>query len=339
MKAAILPAFGQPLSIEEIPRPTVGADEVLIAVEACGVCHSDLHIIDGDTAAFRTAAKQRLVPGHEVVGKVVERGASVTHLRIGERVGVPWIHWACGECDPCREGHENLCRRSVVTGLGVDGGYAELMRAKAAFAVPVPAALSAAQAAPLFCAGITVYRALKNAGVSAGQRVGVFGVGGLGHLAVQMARAWGAEVVGFDLGDEKLAFARELGAAHAIDVRADDAIKQAKALGGLHVAVVTSAAKPAYDMALRCLRPTGTLAVVGLPPEPLTFPALALVGSEARIVAAAIGTRDDVRAVLALAAEGKVACRIEEVPLAGVNEVLDRMRRGAIRGRIVLRCC
>jgi propanol-preferring alcohol dehydrogenase len=339
MKAAILPAFGQPLSLEEVPRPAPAPDEVLIAVEACGVCHSDLHIIDGDMPGFRAAAKPRLVPGHEVVGKVVERGASVTHLNIGDRVGVPWIHWACGECEPCREGNENLCRRSVVTGLAVDGGYAELMRAKAAFALPVPDALSAAQAAPLFCAGVTVYRALKNAGAGRGQRVGVFGVGGLGHLAVQIAKAWGAEVVGFDLGDEKLAFARELGAAHAIDVRGADAVKQAKALGGLHVAVVTSAAKAAYDMALRCLRPTGTLAVVGLPPEPLTFPALALVSPEARIVAAAVGTRDDVRAVLGLAAEGKLACRIEEVPLADVNEVLDRMRRGAIRGRIVLRCC
>jgi propanol-preferring alcohol dehydrogenase len=145
--------------------------------------------------------------------------------------------------------------------------------------------------------------------------------------------------VAFDLGDDKLALARELGAAHAIDVRSADAVKQAKALGSLHVAVVTSAAKAAYDMALKCLRPTGTLAVVGLPPEALTFPALALVSPEARIVAAAVGTRDDVRAVLALAAEGKVACRIEEVPLADVNAVLERMRRGAIRGRVVLRCC
>src|SRR4051812_600043 len=152
MKAAILPAFGQPLSIEDVPRPVPEADEVLIAVEACGVCHSDLHIADGDMPGFRAAAKPRLILGHEVVGRVVERGAAVTALAIGDRVGVPWIHAACGECEPCREGNENLCRRAVVTGMMVDGGYAELMRAKAAFALPVPASLTAAQAAPLFCA-------------------------------------------------------------------------------------------------------------------------------------------------------------------------------------------
>jgi len=339
MKAAILLAFGQPLSLEDVPRPVPEADEVLIAVEACGVCHSDLHIADGDMPGFRAAAKPRLILGHEVVGRVVERGAAVTGLAIGDRVGVPWIHAACGECEPCREGNENLCRRAVVTGMMVDGGYAELMRAKAAFAVPVPASLGAAEAAPLFCAGVTVYRALKNASVGRGQRVGIFGVGGLGHLAVQIAAAQGAEVFGFDLGDDKLALARELGAVHAIDVRGTDAVKQVKALGGLHVAVVTSAAKAAYDMALKCLRPTGTLAVVGLPAEPLTFPALALVGPEIRVVAAAVGTRDDVRAVLDLAASGKVACKVEEVPLADVNAVFDRMRRGDIRGRMVLRCC
>ena len=339
MRAAILPDFGQPLRLEELPRPEPGADEVVIEVEACGVCHSDLHIVDGDSAQFRAVTKAHLVPGHEVVGRVVAKGAAVSGLEVGQRVGVPWLWSACGTCEQCREGNENLCRKGVVTGLAVDGGYAELMRAKAAFAIPVPPELEAAEAAPLFCAGVTVYRAIRNAGVVAGQRVGVFGVGGLGHLGVQIARARGAEVAAFDLGDDKLALARELGAAHAFDVRGADVAKQVRALGGLHVAVVTSAARAAYDLALKCLRPTGTLAVVGLPPEPLSFPALALVGSEARIVAAAVGTRADLREVLDLAARGQLRCRVEEAPLADVNAVLDRMRRGEIRGRVVLRCC
>ena len=339
MKAAILADFGQPLRLEDVERPVPEADEVLLQVETCGVCHSDLHIVDGDLAGFRAATKPRVVPGHEVIGKVVAKGAAVEHLAVGDRVGVAWLHSACGVCEQCREGNENLCRKGVVTGLMVDGGYAEFMRAKASHALPVPDAISSAQAAPLFCAGVTVYRALKNAGAAAGQRVAVFGIGGLGHLAVQIAKAWGAEVVAFDVSEEKLVLARELGASTAINVADPDAIKTARKLGGMHVAVVTSAAKAAYDMALKCLRPTGTLAVVGLPPEPLSFHALALVGPELKIVSAAVGTRDDIRAVLELAAAGKLQCRVEEAALADVNEVFARMRRGDIRGRIVLRCC
>ncbi|MFL6665075.1 MAG: alcohol dehydrogenase catalytic domain-containing protein [Rhizobacter sp.] len=339
MRAAILPAFGEPLRIEDVDAPTPAADEVLLEVEVCGVCHSDLHIIDGDTPGFRAAAKPRLVPGHEVVGRVIAKGDAAQHLAIGDRVGVAWLHSACGVCELCREGNENLCRKGVVTGLMVDGGYAQAMRAKASHALPIPDGLSSLQAAPLFCAGVTVYRALKNAGAGPGQRVGIFGVGGLGHLAVQIAKAWGAEVIAFDLGEDKLALARELGASEAIDVTRPDVVKAARQRGGLHIAVVTSAAKAAYDVALKCLRPTGTLAVVGLPPEPLSFPALALVGGELRIVSAAVGTRDDIRAVLALAAAGQLTCRVEEAPLAEVNAVLTRMRRGAIRGRMVLRCC
>jgi propanol-preferring alcohol dehydrogenase len=339
MKAAILADFGQPLSIEDVPTPEPDADEVLIQVEACGVCHSDLHIQHGDTPAFKAITKPRLVLGHEVVGRVVKKGAAVTSLQLGERVGVPWQHWTCGQCDPCREGHENLCRKTVITGLMVDGGYAQFMRAKATHALPVPEGLSPEQAAPLFCAGLTVWRAAKNAQVRAGQRVGVFGVGGLGHLAVQVVKAQGAVPIGFDLAADKLQLARELGAVEAYDVTAPDLTKAVRAAGGLHVAIVTSAAKAAYDTALRCLRPGGTLAVVGLPPEPLSFLPLALVGSEIRIVAASVGTRDDMREVLALAAAGQLHCEVDSVPLADVNDVLERMTRGSIRGRMVLRCC
>jgi propanol-preferring alcohol dehydrogenase len=339
MKAAILPDFGQPLRLEEVPRPEPEADEVLLQVEVCGVCHSDLHIAEGDLAGFRAATKARVVPGHEVVGRVVVKGAAVEHLALGDRVGVAWLHQSCGVCEQCREGNENLCRKQVVTGMMVDGGYAEFMRAKASHALPIPDALSSAEAAPLFCAGVTVYRALKNAGVGPGQRVAVFGVGGLGHLAVQMAKAFGAEVLALDVADDKLALARELGAAHTFNVTGAEVHKAVRKLGGAHVAVVTSAAKAAYDLALKCLRPAGTLAVVGLPPEPLAFQALALVAGEYRIVSASVGTRDDVRATLDLAVAGQLRCRVEEAPLADVNAVFARMRQGAISGRMVLRCC
>ena len=337
MQAAVMQDFGQPLALREMPRPVPGADEVLIQVQACGVCHSDLHIIDGDTPGFKAGTKAQLIPGHEVVGTVVERGTAVTHLAIGQRVGVAWMHDSCGQCEQCREGLENLCRKiRTVTGMTVDGGYAEYMRAKASHALPVPDALSSIEAAPLFCAGVTSYRALYNAGLRAGQRVAVVGVGGLGHLALQIALAAGAEVIALDVAEDKLDAARALGASHAFDARSRETPRAVAALGGAHIAVVTSAARAAYELGFRCLRPAGTLSVVGLPPEPLGFGALQIVSGEYRIVGSAVGTRDDVRATLALAASGKLRCHCHARPLAEVNAVLDEMRAGKIAGRAVL---
>jgi propanol-preferring alcohol dehydrogenase len=187
MKAAILHDFKKPLSIEEVERPHPEADEVLIQVEACGACHSDLHVADGDWTQLAGIVKRPLILGHEIAGRVVERGAAVQDLKIGDRVGVPWIYWTCGECEFCREGNENLCSRQKITGVTVDGGYAEFVKAPATHALKIPDGLSALEAAPLFCAGLTVYRALKGAGIVPGQRLAVFGIGGLGHLAV---RSW-----------------------------------------------------------------------------------------------------------------------------------------------------
>ena len=337
MKAAVLTGFGAPLELAELPVPTPADDEVLIQLEACGVCHSDLTIIDGELPAFRAAAKPRLVPGHEAVGRVVARGSAVSGLEVGQRVGVAWLYQSCGVCEPCLEGNENLCRRGVVTGLMVDGGYAEFMRAKASHAIPVPDALGPEEAAPLFCAGVTVYRALRNAGAAPGQRVAVFGIGGLGHLAVQIAKAMGAEVIGLDVAPEKLALATELGAARVLVASDAEALKALAKAGGVHVAIVTSSSNAAFDAAMTVLRPTGTLAVVGLPAKPLSFAALALVGREIRVIGSAVGTRDDLRAVLAMAAEGKLKCRTESQPLDQINQVLDRMRAGSIYGRVVLR--
>ncbi|HKP11794.1 MAG TPA: alcohol dehydrogenase AdhP [Blastocatellia bacterium] len=334
MKAAVIHETKQPLAIETVERPTIAADEVLVKVEACGVCHSDLHLAEGDWQQLRRVIKKPLVPGHEVVGSVVERGGEVTTLEIGDRVGVAWVYWTCGECDMCREGKENLCRNQLITGAMVDGGYAEFIKAKASHALRVPEALASADAAPLFCAGVTVYRAVKRAEVEPGQRLAVFGVGGLGHLAVQIARHFGAQVIAVDVSEEKLNLARSFGAEVTVNAATEDAVKTLRKLGGLHAAVVTSSAKAAYDAAFSAVRPGGRLVVVGMPAEPLTFPAIMM--REITITSAATGTREDQREVLQLAAEGAVRCLIETRRLEEINEIFDEMRGGKIAGRVVL---
>ena len=335
MQAAILHDFKKPLSIEEVARPRAEADEVLIQVEACGACHSDLHVADGDWPQLAGIVKRPLILGHEIAGRIVETGAAVQDLKIGDRVGVPWIYWTCGECEFCREGNENLCSRQKITGVTVDGGYAEFVKAPATHTLKIPDGLSAVEAAPLFCAGLTVYRALKGAGIAAGQRLAIFGIGGLGHLAVQVGRAFGAEVTAIDISEEKLNLARSFGATNAL-VATSDAVKQLRRKGGVHVALVTSAAKAAYDMAFSCLRPTGTLLVVGLPAENICFPPILMASGEVRIRASAVGTRQDLREVLGMAATGKLRCQVVARPLVQANEVLDELRKGQVSGRIVL---
>jgi propanol-preferring alcohol dehydrogenase len=333
MKAAVIHEYKQPLRIEETETPAPGPDEVLIKVDACGVCHSDLHIAEGDWTHLLRIIKRPLIPGHEAVGRIVEKGEAVDNLEIGDRVGVAWTHWTCGKCELCKEGHENLCSSQTITGATVDGGYAEFVKAKASHALKVPDSLSSEEAAPLFCAGVTVYHAIKKSGIKPGQRIAVFGVGGLGHLAVQIAKCFGAQVIAIDIADDKLEFARRLGADITMNA-AEDVVKQIRKMGGAHVAVVTSAARAAYDMAFYAVRSSGTLMVVGMPAEDLSFPAIMM--REIRIMSSATGTREDLREVLELAAAGRVKCQVEKRPLAQVNEVFDEMRRAKITGRVVL---
>ena len=336
MKAAILRDFKKPLLIEDVERPRPEANEVLIQVEACGACHSDVHVADGDWTQLAGIVKKPLILGHEIAGHVVEKGEAVDDLRIGDCVGVPWIHWSCGDCEFCREGNENLCSRQKITGVTVDGGYAEFVKAPATHALKIPDGISAIEAAPLFCAGLTVYRALKRANIVNGQRLAVFGVGGLGHLAVQFGRALGADVIAIDISEEKLELARSLGAADTLNAVTPDVVKQLRRRGGAHVSLVTSAAKAAYDTAFSGLRPTGTLLVVGLPAESICFPPILMAAREVRIQASTVGTRQDLREVLSMAAVGKVRCQVAARPLAQVNEVLDQLRKGQVSGRIVL---
>jgi propanol-preferring alcohol dehydrogenase len=337
MKAAILHAFKTPLSIEEVPRPQIAADEVLIQVEVCGVCHSDLHVADGDWTQFAGIVKKPLILGHEIVGRVIERGAAVETIQIGDRVGVPWLQFTCGQCEFCREGNENLCTRQRITGVMVDGGYAEFAKAPASHAAKIPDALSSEQAAPLLCAGVTVHRALKQAKLRSGQRLAVFGVGGLGHIAVQIGRAAGAEVTAIDISEEKLALAKSLGAARTLNAATAEVVKEIRRAGGMHVAIVTSAAKSAYDMAFYCVRPTGTLLAVGLPAKEISFPPIMMAAGEIQIKASAVGTREDLREVLEMGAAGTVHCQVATRPLADVQQVLEQLARGEISGRVVLR--
>jgi alcohol dehydrogenase, propanol-preferring len=333
MKAAVLREFKKPLSLEDVLRPVLDADDVLMQVEACGVCHSDLHVADGDWPQFKGITKKPLILGHEIAGRVVEKGERVTDFQIGDRAGVPWIYWTCGACDFCREGNENLCAKQKITGVTVDGGFAEFVKVPASHAVRIPDGLSAIEAAPLFCAGVTVYRALRQARMVAGQRLAIFGIGGLGHFAVQLGRELGAEVTAVDVSEEKVQLAKSLGAANGLNAASANVVKELRSKGGAHVALVTSAAKAAYDMAFGCLRPTGTLLVVGLPSENLSFPAVLMAAGEVRIQGSAVGTRQDLREVLALAAAGMLRCHVTPHPLSNINEMLDQLRRGEVSGR------
>jgi len=218
----------------------------------------------------------------------------------------------------------------------VDGGYAEFVKAPASHTVKIPDGLSPLEAAPLFCAGVTVFPALRQARISPGQRLAVFGVGGLGHLAVQMGREFGAEVTGIDIAEEKLALAKSLGASNALNAATMDVVSELRGTGGVHVALVTSAAKDAYDLAFYSLRPTGILLVVGLPAENICFPPILMAAGEVRIQASAVGTRQDLGEVLAMAAAGKVRCQVAPRPLAQANDVLEELRRGQVPGRAVL---
>ncbi len=312
---------------------------MLIKVAACGVCHSDLHLATGEWDMLKPITKLPLVLGHEVAGVIEAVGEGVAEFNIGDRVGVPWLHWSCGECEFCLAGRETLCSKQQVTGCTVDGGFAEFVKAKASHTAKLPDNLSFEEAAPLLCAGLTVHSAMKKAEVRAGQRVAVFGVGGLGHLAIQLAKAKGAEVIAIDVADDKLELARECGADITINAASGQAHKDIKKAtgGGAHVVIVTSGSRAAYETALRSIRKAGTLAIVGMAPEPVPLSTVAMVSGEFRIVGSAVGSREELREVLRLAAEGKIKCKIETRPFAEVDSVLNEMKDGRLVGRVVLK--
>lgn len=336
MRAALLREFAGPIAMEEVETPAPGAGEVLVKVQACGVCHSDLHLAMGDWDMLRPITKLPLIGGHEIAGVVASLGEGVNGFEIGDRVGVPWLHWTCGECEYCRAGRETLCGKQKITGCTVDGGFAEYVKAPASHVAKLPSSLSAEEAAPLLCAGLTVYKALKNSGIAKGERVAVFGVGGLGHLAVQIAHAMGAQVCAVDIADEKLELARSLGAEWTVNAATEQVPKRVRSIGGAHVALVTSASAAAYETALRVLKKGGTLAVVGMPNEPFKVSAVAMVSGETRIVASAVGTRQDLKEMFELVERFPIRCHVETRALDALPEVFEEMKRGAVLGRVVL---
>jgi propanol-preferring alcohol dehydrogenase len=336
MKAAILHDFAQPLTIEDVPTPTPDAGELLIKIAASGVCHSDLHIASGEWDMLKRAAKFPLILGHEITGTVAAIGAGVEGFALGDRVGVPWLHQTCGACEYCRSGRETLCGKQVITGVMVDGGYAEYAKAQASHTIKLPDALNFAEAAPLLCAGVTVYRAIKEAGLHPGETVAVFGVGGLGHLAVQVGKQLGFTVGAVDVTEDKLQLATDCGADWTVNAATTQAYKEIKAKGGAHVALVTSGSKAAYETALRSLRKAGTLMVVGMTPEPIPLNIQAMLAGEYTIKASTVGTRQDLQEVLALAAAGGIHCHHKTVTLPEINEVFAEMQSGNLVGRVVL---
>ena len=332
MKAAVLHKAGAELAMEDVPVPKIGAGEILIKVKACGVCHTDLHLMAGEWRL----PKLPVILGHEVVGEVVEAGHGVGNFQPGDRAGVPWIHSTCGACEYCTSNREPLCPAIVVTGFMVDGGYAEYVKAAASHAVAVPQELAWQDAAPILCAGLTPYRALKISGAAVGETVAVWGVGGLGHYAVQIAKAMGARVVAVDVAKAKLELASRLGADSTVDasqVKPDEALRD---LGGAHVVLCLAPAREAILQGFNALRRGGTLVLVGLPPGDFTLPILGSVAKGIRILTSGVGTRQDLREVLALAARGKIKTVAEACRLEDLNDIFDAMRQGKVSGRRVV---
>jgi propanol-preferring alcohol dehydrogenase len=334
MKAAVVRAFGKPLSIERVPIPRPGPGEVLVRIHASGVCHTDVHAADGDWPVKPTPP---FIPGHEGAGVVAELGAGVSDLVVGARVGVPWLHDACGRCEPCLSGWETLCARQHNTGYSVDGGFAQYAIARADFAAPIPEGLSFADAAPILCAGVTTYKGLKETGARPGQWVAISGIGGLGHVAVQYARAMGLHVAAIDVGDDKLELARKHGAELTVNAAKENpATVIQKAIGGAHASLVTAVSTKAFATALGALRSGGTCVLVGLPPGDFPTPIFDVVLKRLAIRGSIVGTRLDLGEAMAFAAEGKVRATITRQPLEDVNTIFTRLREGKLDGRVVL---
>ncbi|MEH6721331.1 MAG: alcohol dehydrogenase AdhP [Aurantimonas endophytica] len=336
MKAAVAKGFGAPLVIEDVPVPVPGAGEVLVKIEATGVCHTDIHAIDGD---WPVKPIMPLIPGHEGVGYVAALGAGVTDLKEGDAVGIPWLHDACGRCEYCQTGWETLCEAQHNSGYGVHGTYAEYALGSAAYVGHLPPNPDFAALAPILCAGVTTYKGLKETEAKPGEWVVISGIGGLGHVAVQYAKAMGLHVAAIDVADDKLALARELGADVTVNAATEDGVAKIMSAtgGGAHGVLVTAVSPAAFSQAIACTRRRGTVALVGLPPGEFPTPIFDVVLKRITVRGSIVGTRRDLAEALSFAAEGKVRTKVTVKPLAAVNEALDQLRHGQVDGRIVLR--
>jgi len=331
MRAALFETSGEPLTLAEVPTPEVGADDVLVEVKAAGVCYTDLRLIGG---ASRGDAGP-ITPGHEPVGVIAEVGANVTAFTPGDRVAVHAL-FSCGECDYCRRGEEEACVRGFtrLAGFGLDGGYAEYLRAPAAHVVPLPDAISFEDAAPFCCAGLTVYAALRNAGIEAGQRVAVIGIGGLGHLAISIAVALGAEVYAVTGSADKIELALERGAVWAGDAEA--AAAELKARGGAQIVLNTANALDPVGTLMPGVAKQGAIVLTAADGDALPVPLGMFIGLQLRVIGSFFGSTSDLRDVLELADLHDIRPQIEAYPLDAVNEVHTRLRANEVRFRAVL---
>jgi len=334
MKAAVVRAFGQPLVIDEVPVPRPGPGEVLVQIAACGVCHTDLHAAEGD---WPVKPQPPFIPGHEGVGNVVAVGAGVSHVKEGDRVGIPWLHSACGYCEHCLGGWETLCERQQNTGYSVNGSFAQYALANAGYVGHLPKSIGFVEIAPVLCAGVTVYKGLKMTDTQPGDWVVISGIGGLGHMAVQYAKAMGLNVAAVDVDDDKLELARRLGATVVVNARTTDpAAFLKKEIGGAHGALVTAVSPKAFEQALGMMRRRGTVSLVGLPPGSFPLDIFGMVLNGITVRGSIVGTRLDLQESLEFAAQGKVAATVAAEKLENINDIFARMHKGEIEGRIVL---
>lgn len=334
MRAAVVRELGKPLVIEEVAVPEPGAGEIQVKIQAAGVCHTDLHAAEGDWPVKPTPP---FIPGHEGVGFVSAVGAGVRHVKEGDRVGVPWLYSACGHCEHCLGGWETLCHEQRNTGYSVNGGFADYVIADPDYVGRLPDNLGFVEAAPVLCAGVTVYKGLKVTDTKPGDWVVVSGIGGLGHMAVQYARAMGLNVAAVDVADDKLALAERLGAAVTVNATTTDpAAFLKREIGGAHAALVTAVSPKAFEQAMGMLRRGGTLSLVGLPPGSFPLPIFDTVLNGLTVRGSIVGSRLDLQEALAFAGAGKVAATVATARLEEINAVFDRMRAGTIDGRIVL---
>ncbi|KGE78461.1 alcohol dehydrogenase AdhP [Halomonas salina] len=334
MQAAVVRAFGEPLSLEEVEVPRPGRGEILVKVAASGVCHTDLHAAHGD---WPVKPEPPFIPGHEGVGHVAAVGEGVTHLREGDRVGVPWLYSACGHCEHCLGGWETLCESQQNTGYSVNGGFADYTLADAGYVGRLPDNVDFLEIAPVLCAGVTVYKGLKMTDTRPGQWVVISGIGGLGHMAVQYARAMGLNVAAVDIDDDKLALARRLGASVTVNaLTTDPAAYLKREIGGAHGVLVTAVSPKAFEQAQGMVRRGGTISLNGLPPGDFPLPIFDTVLNGITVRGSIVGTRQDLQEALDFAGEGKVKATVHGDRLENINDVFQRMIAGKIEGRVVL---
>ncbi|QLF93351.1 alcohol dehydrogenase AdhP [Pseudomonas sp. ABC1] len=334
MKAAVLRKFGAPLQIEEVPIPRPGPGELLVKIAACGVCHTDLHAVEGD---WPVKPNPPFIPGHEGVGHVVAVGSGVTHVKEGDRVGIPWLYSACGHCEHCLGGWETLCESQQNGGYSVNGGFAEYALADAGYVGRLPDNVDFIEIAPILCAGVTVYKGLKMTDTRPGQWVVISGIGGLGHVAVQYAKAMGLNVAAVDVDDDKLELATRLGAEVVVNARnTDPAAYLKQQIGGAHGALVTAVSPIAFQQAMGMTRRGGTIALNGLPPGEFSLSIFDMVLNGTTVRGSIVGTRLDLQEALDFAGEGKVKATVSSDRLENINDIFGRMHKGQINGRVVL---